>query len=190
MKKLFIVLLLISCGHASEQKKQEDLKAKIEPVLHKYLSASNLGHIDSIIILTIESLTQKKEDSLAINHYLWVIDNKAQIVDLSIQEAKLWKSLDELSSQSRSNVTSDKIEKVNVLVKELNVLKDEMLKMRIEYEKADTIKSKGYLVMINCKYSDTLTLVQTKADSISIMVTPDFKIIEAASLMKNKNTPL
>ncbi|NNV54545.1 hypothetical protein [Limnovirga soli] len=187
MKKIMIFFLfcMFSCKPSAEDL-QNELKAKAEPVVKKYIKSlmDSTNTIDSFLIDKIDTLHSNYLCTLKSLNYL--DDGVADSAELekAIGEFRYYKRLNEISyNQTIADLAEEKrLEGLKVLAhKNYNDSMGILL-----YEKslhADSTDFLMYVVRFHCKYSDKNN-VQKAIDTGEIFLTKDFKIRERQDLLE------
>lgn len=185
--RYFIFLLLVTANFSCKQtqkQKEEDLKKRVEPIVKKYFNAQGLGHIDTLEIYKIDTLTPSGVFIIQAMEYFYTMQNINDELQKKVKDLKFYSKLNQISySQYASNEIKDIGEEGRKLIAKSDYY-DSLRKDCIN--KVDTANKKtfiAYSVRFNLKYSDTTTLVQNSLDSGEVIVTKDFKIKEKKSFI-------
>lgn len=173
-------IAIVSCFPQKQQ-----VINQIEPAVKKYVSSLGLGHIDSLIIYQVDTLSSAREwqqmgdEYNALAHEIIPELNKIT-EDMKFQQ----RMLDIQYSTYSSNAINDLREKAMPLFVKFSQY-DSLAKNAFEMStKADNKDFKGYMANFRIKYSDTLSGVQHSIDSAMILITKDFKIREKKDIVK------
>lgn len=186
MKYLSVVLIfaiIISC-----QQKKDDHYQLVKDAIHKYFSAKTEGlHLDSVDLYKIDTLTSQKIEEYKALYYVEigeeVMDNVEERTESLKRIANVYSIIgyDDYSKKQHKEILS-KIDKDREAVNKYT----ELAKLHIA--RSDSMSNsdfKGYVANYNLIYSDSTSGVQNKLDSVFLILTPSYKVIEKSSLIEN-----
>ncbi|MBN8668753.1 MAG: hypothetical protein J0M30_14745 [Chitinophagales bacterium] len=183
MKILLVISFLFLCACNQEKTSHYD---SVESAIRKYFKAKSEGIIiDSIDLYLIDTLTSRKIEEIKARNYL---DEGAEVMKIIQEKLQLEReilSIHQLFGMSKSQYknATDQLSEVEELKKEVERLTDSAKRHLRIAESVDSHDFKGFLANYNIFISDSLSGVQQKVDSIILILSPTYRVIEKNSII-------